>query len=313
MKVSCIIPLYNCENIQRLLDSIERNSIKPYEIIIVDDNSSLDYGFHDMNIKFIKIDENYGPSKARNIGAKEARGEVLLFLDSDVEIEDNLLQKIIKFFSDKNTYQVYSSSYSSFIPDDNTFTKYKTAYMKYIHENAPSESNFVLGACTAILKKDFIEWNENYRYAEDTYWGHELFYKYNKKIFFDRNAQVKHHKRYNFFNWLRNDFNIASGMVSSYLIFFPNRNKQSFSHVSHNQILGLILSCLAIITFLLNSKLLALLCLITWFVLSKNLVKSIQQKSELNFILVIILAFINSVTHFAGVSYGFLKFLVSLK
>lgn len=75
------------------LDSIRRQSFKDYEVIVVDDGSTdgtqtavlemLKSGnAQKLKLKYLK-QENAGPGAARNLGAREARGEYLAFLDSD--------------------------------------------------------------------------------------------------------------------------------------------------------------------------------------------------------------------------------------
>lgn len=86
MKLSIIIPTKNEEKyLPKLLESIKKQTFKDYEII-VSDNGSKD--------KTKEIAKKYGckvvkgglPGKARNEGAKIAKGDVLLFLDSDTEL-----------------------------------------------------------------------------------------------------------------------------------------------------------------------------------------------------------------------------------
>jgi glycosyltransferase involved in cell wall biosynthesis len=94
MKVSVVIPAYNAEQtIIRALDSVINQSLKPYEIIIIDDGSRDNtYAVIDnyakenagFNFKLIKK-ENGGVSSARNEGLKVVQGDFIAFLDSDDE------------------------------------------------------------------------------------------------------------------------------------------------------------------------------------------------------------------------------------
>ena len=98
-KISVIIPLYNKEKIvERSVNSVLSQSFKNFELIIVDDGST-DNSFEIVNnIKDDRIrlmrQENGGPSKARNTGAKRACGEWIVFLDAD----DELLPCALKVF-----------------------------------------------------------------------------------------------------------------------------------------------------------------------------------------------------------------------
>ena len=95
-KFSIIVPVYNTEQyLKRCLDSIAKQSLKDYEVIIVNDGSTdnslniiKDYPYKVIN------QQNLGLSMARNNGVKEALGEYLIFLDSDDYIEKDLLKEI---------------------------------------------------------------------------------------------------------------------------------------------------------------------------------------------------------------------------
>jgi glycosyltransferase involved in cell wall biosynthesis len=97
--LSIIIPTKNEEEyLPMLLKSIKRQTFKDYEIIVADNNS---------RDKTRKIAKRYGckivkgglPGKARNIGAKLAIGNIILFLDADTELKNkDFLDKAIKEF-----------------------------------------------------------------------------------------------------------------------------------------------------------------------------------------------------------------------
>jgi glycosyltransferase involved in cell wall biosynthesis len=87
MKFSVIIPTYNRGwVIKESVNSVLRQSFNDYEVIVVvdgsvDDTIEILKEFNDKIIVLIK--ENEGPSQARNFGAKNAKGEYLIFLDDD--------------------------------------------------------------------------------------------------------------------------------------------------------------------------------------------------------------------------------------
>src|SRR5688572_20192867 len=95
---SIIIVTYNNQQtIKECLDSIIKNS-HDHEIIVVDNDSedkTASIVKKYTNISLIKNSENLGFSKANNIGAKQAKGEFLIFLNPDTKItEKNSLQKL---------------------------------------------------------------------------------------------------------------------------------------------------------------------------------------------------------------------------
>lgn len=88
--ISIIIPVFNTswELLNRCLLSIKNQSFQDYEIIIVNDGSTIQYDFSSFSDdNFIVISSNHvGVSAARNKGIAVANGEYLAFVDSDDEI-----------------------------------------------------------------------------------------------------------------------------------------------------------------------------------------------------------------------------------
>jgi len=104
-KLSIIIPTYNeGQYIEKLLESIEKQDFKDYEVIISDSKST------DSTIAIAKkygvktiIGPKKGPGYARNLAVKSAKGEVLLFLDADVILPKNdTLSKVIHAIDKEN-------------------------------------------------------------------------------------------------------------------------------------------------------------------------------------------------------------------
>lgn len=98
MILSIIIPTYNEEEyLPILLESIKKQSFTDYEVIVADANST---------DRTREIAEEYGckvvdgglPAVGRNNGAKTAKGEYLLFLDSDLELTDDYLRDVLYEF-----------------------------------------------------------------------------------------------------------------------------------------------------------------------------------------------------------------------
>jgi len=98
MKLSIIIPTYNEEEyLPDLLKSIQRQDFNDYEVIVADSHST---------DNTVDIAKSFGchvvpgglPGIGRNNGAKVAKGEILLFIDSDCVLTDNYLSSAIEEF-----------------------------------------------------------------------------------------------------------------------------------------------------------------------------------------------------------------------
>lgn len=96
MKLSIIIPVYNCENyieecIKSILDKIDFNIS---ELIIINDGSTdntkkLLEKYNNIKNMFIYNNENHGVSYSRNFGILKATGKYIMFVDSDDYLYDN--------------------------------------------------------------------------------------------------------------------------------------------------------------------------------------------------------------------------------
>lgn len=109
-KVSVVIPVYNAKRtINQCLNSLAQQSYRDNEVIVID-NGSTDGSFElikkfirahpEMNISLIK-EEIKGSSPARNRGAKECSGEIIVYTDSDCVASQTWLEDIVNGFDDK--------------------------------------------------------------------------------------------------------------------------------------------------------------------------------------------------------------------
>jgi len=109
MKISIVIPTFNrAMFLKKCLESILKQKLLPYEVIVVDnaphreaeavvDNLRLDFNSSFIKITYIRNKENSG-AIARNIGASKATGDLVAFLDDDVILDSNYYFEIIKVF-----------------------------------------------------------------------------------------------------------------------------------------------------------------------------------------------------------------------
>jgi CDP-glycerol glycerophosphotransferase len=101
-RISVVVPVYKVQGyLRECLDSILQQSFTDFQIIAVDDDSPdacgriLDeYAAPDGRVVPIHLSENGGIGKARDAGTAEARGDYILFLDSDDTLAEGALQAI---------------------------------------------------------------------------------------------------------------------------------------------------------------------------------------------------------------------------
>lgn len=109
IKLSIIVPVYNVElYIEQCITSLLKQTMKEIEIIVVNDGAtdkSIDLvkSFHNSQIKIIN-QSNQGLSAARNKGLKYAKGEYIVFVDSDDFIRfDNAFEEMYNIGRDNNS------------------------------------------------------------------------------------------------------------------------------------------------------------------------------------------------------------------
>lgn len=203
-KISVIVPVYNVEKwLNMCIDSILAQSYKNLEIILVNDGStdkSKDicdsYSKKDNRVRVLNI-KNSGQSVARNIGLKEAKGDYILFIDSDDYISDKaIIEKFINIL-DSNNYDFIYTSYCRFedgneekiteiLPINLTNDEIKNKEGKDILVDLLNKNSFHHAPYLKVCRKEFILNNklffrEGY-YHEDAEWTFKVFY-YAKKIF----------------------------------------------------------------------------------------------------------------------------------
>jgi len=104
--ISVIVATYNREElICETIDSILNQTFNNFELIIVDDGSTDDTeiiirNYKDERIKYIKIANCGRPARPRNIGIKEAKGQLIAFCDDDDYWMPDKLNEQLKYFDD---------------------------------------------------------------------------------------------------------------------------------------------------------------------------------------------------------------------
>ena len=100
MDYSIIVPVFNRpDEVRVLLDSLTKQTLKDFEVIIVEDGSTITCKdvcdqFADILALHYYYKDNSGPGQSRNYGAERAQGEWLIVLDSDVVLPEGYLQAV---------------------------------------------------------------------------------------------------------------------------------------------------------------------------------------------------------------------------
>lgn len=177
-RFSIIVAAYNIEDyIKRAIESVESQTFKDYELIIVNDCSTDDTGKIILNecskynnITYIEHEINKKAGGARNTGLKKASGEYIVFLDGDDYLaNNNVLEKLDKVIGKDKTdvlylgFKIEGDREELVIPNEETCTKrYKAAEDKYPNP------------WSKCWRKEFLD-NNNIRFPENRFYEDVLF------------------------------------------------------------------------------------------------------------------------------------------
>lgn len=172
IKFTIVIPIYNAaEHLSKCLDSVLSQSYKNIEIVCINDGSTDNslqilekYLEKDNRIKIIS-QKNSGVSAARNLGLENAKGDYILFVDSDDWLELDACKILLNTINNKNCDLVYFNYYaiSSSIKREINITNRKITPNYFLTYG---------GLCNCCYKKDFINKNNihfptNIKISED--------------------------------------------------------------------------------------------------------------------------------------------------
>ncbi|WOD39255.1 glycosyltransferase [Nodosilinea sp. E11] len=151
-----------------------------------------------------------GPARARNIGARQATGDILFFVDADVAIQADTLDQVATLFAQAPDLAAAIGSYDDAPGETNFLSQYKNLFHHYTHQTAQEEASTFWGACGAIRRDVFWTvggFDENYKKPsiEDIELGYRL-KQQGYHIRLCKTLQVKHLKRWQPLSLLRAEF-----------------------------------------------------------------------------------------------------------
>jgi len=181
--ISFIIPCYNSKDtVSRCLESIQNiNYPKDYFEIIIVDNGSKDNTI-DVCRKFtdrIFSDATATISKLRNMGAQKARGNFLVFIDSDCVISKDWLKRVLEHFKDSNVGLAGSKTYT--VPDEAGWIE-KTWKIHLDRGKDEKDARWVVSRAIGVKKDIFLAaggFDESLETCEDVDFGYRVGNKYN--------------------------------------------------------------------------------------------------------------------------------------
>lgn len=159
--LSIIIPFYNLgDHLDETMQSALDSDYKSFEVVIINDGSTdihsleiLDKYRHHPKVTVIDID-NRGLANARNVGAKQAKGEFIAFLDADDLIEPQFYSRAINILDSYSNVSFVYSWMRYFGNSENVWPTFNTEFPYLLASN-------MLSAFVVVRKDDFLLYGLN--------------------------------------------------------------------------------------------------------------------------------------------------------
>ena len=211
-RVSVIIPARNSPgHLGAALRSLALSTFKDYEVTVVDDAST--DRTRDVAIAagatVIDLSHQQGPAAARNAGVRQSRGTYLVFLDADVCIQPNTIERLLETLIARPAIAAVFGSYDRTPHAGNIVSQYRNLVHHFVHQTSSTMASTFWAGCGAIRRDVFVAvggFDESYvrPSVEDIELGIRL-RAAGHAILLDARVQVQHLKRWDLWSMLVTD------------------------------------------------------------------------------------------------------------
>ena len=172
MKINIIVPCFNEEDtlntlysrLSNVMNSVENHS---YEIIFINDGSKdkteemlLSFEKTDNNVKVFSLSKNFGHQAAVSCGIHNAKGDIAIIIDADLQDPPEILPDMIKLYEKTNAPIIYGKRISR---EGESFFKTVTAKLFYRFINLMSDTTFPVDTGDfRLIDKNVIEAYKNF-------------------------------------------------------------------------------------------------------------------------------------------------------
>jgi glycosyltransferase involved in cell wall biosynthesis len=158
--LSVIVPVHNdCEKLRRCLESLAASTYADREVIVVDDGSSdaSAEAARESGARLVSLAQRSGPALARNHGVAHATGRYVFFVDADVCVHADTLEKVAAAFEADATVDALFGSYDLCPAAGNFLSQYKNLFHHHVHQQGSEEASTFWSGCGAMKRSVFLE------------------------------------------------------------------------------------------------------------------------------------------------------------
>jgi len=211
--VSVVIPVFDGgESFRACLSSLAALAPGAHEVIVVDDSSGDGSGrlASEFGAEVLTTLVRSGPAHARNLGARQACGDILLFVDADVAVRPDTAGRVALAFRLDPGLSALFGSYDDAPAAADFLSQYKNLMHHYVHQTGREDAFTFWAGCGAIRRELFLSLGGfDERYREPAIEDIELGYRLKSagyKILLIKALQVKHLKPWSPPGLVRTDF-----------------------------------------------------------------------------------------------------------
>lgn len=160
--LSVIVPAYNCASVlERCLQSLDASDLprSRWELIVADDGSTDDTPDVATSLadRVVRVpDGPGGPGRARNLAARQARGEVLVFVDSDVCVSRTALRQFVELFATRPDLGAAFGAYDREPEAHGLVSQYRNLLHHYVHSRSAGPATTFWAGCGAVRRDSFV-------------------------------------------------------------------------------------------------------------------------------------------------------------
>lgn len=208
-----IVPAYNPgKGLEHCLEALAQSTYQHFDVLVVDDGSteSIKPPVERFGYQYLRIDGPVGPSRARNLGVRETKSEFVVFIDADVCVHPDTIERMAQNFAKDKDLAAVIGTYDDSPADPGFLSQYRNMFHHYTHCQSAGQVTTFWSGCGAMRRDVFIKYGgfDEQRYRcpaiEDIELGTWVTAD-GGRIVLDQKIQCKHLKRWSFSNMVKTD------------------------------------------------------------------------------------------------------------
>src|ERR1035437_8551310 len=217
-RLSIIIPVYavdsnSADMLRTTLRSLRASDFRDLEIFVADDGSpvadAIQAVIEEAQVGFVRLGQRKVPAAARNAAAREATGDILLFMDADTAVHSDTLSRLARKFEKDPDLDAVMGSYDQQPVAPGRVSRFRNLLHSFVHHRSQRQSVTFWAGCGAVRAARFWAlggFDERFPSPsiEDVEFGLRL-HEAGGRIELDREIQVTHYKAWTFASMVQTD------------------------------------------------------------------------------------------------------------